>query len=263
MRWSLRVSGLFGLAFLVPFPAGAHLPDVPPRTGALVSVAVEVDGRAVPLYAAPDGSPRQYLEAVAGREYALRLANRTAERVGVAITVDGLNAISGERHVPARGLPRMYILDPWGEITVRGWRTSLQEVRRFTFVDEQRSYATRSGQSNAKLGWIEVAVHRERRPVPPPEAPVTRERDQSADSAPQAGAVPRRNYPGTGWGRRSDDPAVLVDFDAQPVESQRTTLRYEYAWGLRALGIDVRPWHASDRLRERDRGDGFAKPPRW
>ena len=264
MRWSLRSSGLLGLVFLVPPPARAHLPEVPPRAGALVSVSVEVAGQAVPLYPAPDGSPRQYLEAVAGREYALHLANRTGERLGVAITVDGLNAISGERHVPGRGLPRMYILDPWGAITVRGWRTSLEEVRRFTFVDEERSYAARSNKADAKLGWIEVAVHRERRPAPTAEAPVARERDRAADAAPEAGSAGRRSYPGTGWGRRADDPAVLVDFDAYPAESERVTLRYEYAWALRALGIDVRPWHASGRLRQRERGDaGFAKPPRW
>ena len=265
MRWSLRSSGLLGLVFLVPSPARAHLPpDVPARAGSLVSVAVEVEGRTVPLYAAADGSPRRYVEAVAGREYALRLANRTGERLGVAITVDGLNAIDGERPLPGRGVPRLYILDPWHEITVRGWRTSLADVRRFTFVEEQRSYAVRSGQGNGKLGWIEVAVHRERRPAPTAEAPVARERgEQSADSAPTAGAAKPRHYPGTGWGRRSDDPDVLLDFDAQPVETERTTLRYEYAWGLRALGIDVRPWRAADRLRERDRGEGtFAKPPR-
>jgi hypothetical protein len=39
-------------------------------------------------------------------------------------------------------------------------------------------------------------------------------------------------------------------------------LRYEYAPALRALGILPRPWWGRDRLRERDRGEGFAKPPR-
>ena len=38
------------------------------------------------------------------------LANRTGERLGVVLTVDGLNAISGERDA---GLGRMYVLDPW------------------------------------------------------------------------------------------------------------------------------------------------------
>ena len=256
MRRSLRVTWLFGLVLLVPSPARAHLhPDAPAGAGALVSVAVEVDGRPTPLYAAPDGSARRYVEALAGREYVLHLANRTGERVGVAISVDGLNVISGDRDQPDR-LPRLYVLDPWGDMTVRGWRTSLAEVRRFTFVDEQRSYAVRAGKANPKLGWIEVAVHREVRRAA--EAPLAGERNKSADSA--AGRAPRA-YPGTGWGRPSDDPAVVVQFEAEASPAERTTLRYEYAWGLRALGIDVRPWLA-DRLRERDRGErGFAKPP--
>ena len=56
----------------------------------------------------------------------------------------------------------MYVLDPWGETIIRGWRSSLQDVRRFTFVDEQASYAARSGKANGRMGWIEVSVFRER-----------------------------------------------------------------------------------------------------
>ena len=66
-------------------------------SGSLVDVSVEVEGAAAPLYPARDGSGRYYLEARAGGRYAVRLANRTAERVGVVLAVDGLNAISGER----------------------------------------------------------------------------------------------------------------------------------------------------------------------
>ena len=261
MRSSLPVPGLLGLCVLVGSPARAYGPPSPPRAaGSLVTVAVEVAGRATPLYAAADGTARRYVEAVKDREYALRLTNRTGERVGVAITVDGLNVISGTPDPGRRALPRMYVLDAGAEITVRGWRTSLDEVRRFTFVDEGRSYAARSNQARAKLGWIEIAVHREQRPRAA-DAPVARERDQRTESS---GAAAPRSYPGTGWGRPADDPAVLVDFEAQREPSERTTLRYEYAWGLRALGIDVRPWRSADRLRERDRGEsGFARPPAW
>src|SRR5260221_2391836 len=119
--------------------------------GSLVGISVEVEGRTTPLYAAPDGSGRFYLEAREGSAYAVALTNRTAERVGVVLTVDGLNAISGQREP---GLGRMYVLGPWEQTTVRGWRTSLSDVRRFTFVDERASYAARSGQANGKMGWI-------------------------------------------------------------------------------------------------------------
>jgi hypothetical protein len=53
-----------------------------------------------------------------------------------------------------------------------------------------------------------------------------------------------------------------VRFDAQPRPADTVTLRYEYAPALRALGLLPPPWDR-DRLRERERGDGFARPPAW
>ena len=154
-----RVAVLMAGAAL--FAASARGQEVLEAPGALVGLSVQVEGRAASLYPAADGSGRYYLEARAGSRYALTLVNRTGERVGVVLTVDGLNAISGERDA-ARG--RMYVLDPWQSTSVQGWRTSLQDVRQFTFIDERRSYAARTGQANEKMGWIEVAVYRERRP---------------------------------------------------------------------------------------------------
>jgi hypothetical protein len=285
------VPWLLGLAILPPSTALAHL-HPRPGVGSLVSVSVEVDGREAPLYAAPDGSGRYYLEALPHSSYALRLSNHTGERLAVVLAVDGLNAISGARDPavpPGRGpAGRMYVLGPWDTVTVQGWRTSLDEVRRFTFVDEKRSYAARSGQENGKMGWIELAVYRETRaragvaPLirdksgAPSEGREEAQSDESAraDAAREAPPAVRSrpaepaapgSYPGTGWGSATHDPAVLVDFDPLPHPAQRVTLRYEYASGLRALGIEPRSWWtARDRLRERDRGqEGFAKPPAW
>jgi len=205
------------------------------------------------------------------------------------LTVDGLNAISGARDT-ARG--RMYVLDPWQSTSVQGWRTSLQDVRQFTFVDERRSYATRTGQANEKMGWIEVAVYRERRPyvqatpLPYPEprpypteeqegraraqAPASPESSRSADNRDAAGAAKLeggardRSYPGTGWGEHAHDPVVLVSFDPESEPSGRATLRYEYRPALIALGVLPPYVIPRDRLWQRERGEpGFAQPPRW
>ena len=35
----------------------------------------------------------------------------------------------------------MYVLDPGESATIRGWRTSLDQIRQFVFVNEERSYA--------------------------------------------------------------------------------------------------------------------------
>jgi hypothetical protein len=58
----------------------------------------------------------------------------------------------------------MYVLGPWERAEIRGWRTSLSNVRRFVFVDEERSYAGRTGQANGDMGWIRVLSFREQQP---------------------------------------------------------------------------------------------------
>lgn len=291
------VSAVIVAALAGPAAVSAHEPHGE-RPGSLVEVAVEVEGSGSPLYRAPDGSGRYYFEARRGARYAVRLTNRTHQRVGVVLHVDGLNVISGERpsRWPGSDPGRMYVLDPWDQAEVKGWRTTLDEVRRFTFVDEERSYATRSGKANSKMGWVEVAVYRERGrnasgywPGPWRSQPEARDRSSDeredaappmAESAPKAGSAPpamrapeakregglgagERAYPGTGWGQRADDHVVVVDFEPERSPAERITLRYEYASGLRALGIDLHPRWTRDRLRERDRGQGFAKPPAW
>ncbi len=276
---------LAGTALIGATTVPAHgLSEVP---ATLVAVSVQIDGRPASLYPAPDGSGRYYLEARAGSRYAVALANRTGDRVGVVLTVDGLNAISGERDT---GRGRMYVLDPWQATSVQGWRSSLQEVRRFTFVDERRSYATRSGKANEKMGWIEVAVYRERqafvraRPHPYPERrrpyPIEEQESSGRTQAPAAPEPPsagdaagatarlesdtKRSYPGTGWGQRTHDPVVLVSFDPEAEPRERITLRYEYRPALVALGVVPPRTSPRDRLWQRDLAEpGFAQAPRW
>jgi hypothetical protein len=266
-------------------------------SGTLVDVSVEVDQRTAPLYPARDGSGRFYVEARRGAAYAVQVKNRSGERLGVLLAVDGLNAISGEREATVLGARdarpgRMYVLDAWEDVTVRGWRTSLDEVRRFTFVDEQRSYAARSEQANRKMGWIEVRVYRERG-VPVLRQPLTPddferggaerdERSRDAAEAPaaappaskarpapglraqgeSAGSLGRSDgYPGTGWGARQDDPARVVRFEPERSPADSVTLRYEYRPALVRLGLLPAWRHDRDRLADRDQARGFARPP--
>jgi len=282
-------------------------------TGNLVDVQILVEGGTAPLYFVPGRWDRRYFQAFRGRHYALRVHNRTGQRVGVVIAVDGLNVVNGERSSLTRFEP-MYVLDPYESATIRGWRTSLEQVRQFVFVDEERSYAERTGQANGDMGWIRVLSFAEQRPIawfdrpwlraqeeykarandelrrkrdadkgaverelsgaaptpdgtPAPAAPRA-EKSQVGESrmeaAPRAMAqdmAPRSDaFPGTGWGERRHDPVRETRFDAAPSPSDRLAFRYEYASGLRALGIRL----DGDRLRDRERGElGFAKPPRW
>lgn len=265
--------------------------------GRLVDVRVRVGGRPVVLYPSPRGDDRTYFEAQRGRNYEVELRNVTGERVGIVVSVDGLNVITGARSSLSRH-ESMYVLDPWESTTIKGWRTSLSDVRRFVFVDEERSYAERTGQANGDMGWIRVASFREQRPVAwKPWEPMRvkegerrehgRELDGAAPEAPRAqsdeapapmerksvrdrGAAESNSLraqgeaesnPGTGWGDRKYDPVRTVEFRAASRPTDHLVLRYEYASGLRALGI--RPWRdAVDRTWERERGElGFAQPP--
>ena len=66
--------------------------------------------------------------------------------------------------------------------------------------------------------------------------------------------------PGTGWGEERHDPVTRTWFVPAGRPTDRLVFRYEYASGLRALGIVPR----RDRTRERDNGQyGFAQPPGW
>jgi len=292
---SLAAGATIVLALAAP-PARAHDDGATgwdrSARGHLVDVQVLVEGRSAPLYFAPGHWDRRYFEAFRGRNYALRLRNLTGNRIGVLISVDGLNVVNGERSRQGRD-EAMYVLDPWESATIRGWRTSLDEVRRFVFVDEARSYASRTGQANGDMGWIRVLAFAERgtrvtRPRPvlydghghqekgrmedaAPAAPEANEAPLATDRV-QSESVPRcsekslaggradQAYPGTGWGERREDHVSETWFVAAATPADRLVFRYEYASGLLALGIHPE----GRRLEQRERGElGFAPPPRW
>lgn len=260
--------------------------------GRLVEVSIQVDGSQAPLYTKAGAWDRSYFQAFRGRNYAVVVRNTTGRRVGVLLAVDGLNVVNGER-TRMGSSEAMYVLDPYESATIRGWRTSLNEVRRFVFVDEERSYAERTNQANGDMGWIRVHAFRENRPVawrdrdrldkngrpfesdePRAESAPEARRDRGnepRDAAPGKGSAQpelegRRSIedsnPGTGWGERRHDPVQRTDFLAERNATDKITMRYEYENGLRALGIH--PVRNRNRTYDRERGDlGFSQPPRW
>lgn len=241
--------------FAAPRPAQA-------RPEPAFDMEVLVDGRPLTEYAARGAT---YVEARAGREYAVRLTNRTGGRVAVALAVDGLNVIDA-KHTSARQA-RKWILDPWQTVVLDGWQTSAATARRFVFTTERRSYGAWLG-ATGDLGVISAAFFRERRPAPV-EAPL-------ATTAPAEAAPPEANrradapaakdeLAATGIGRRVDHPVVEVDFQGEDDPASVLTLRYEYHDALVALGVLPREVdrRGLDR-RERSRGfveGGFAPDP--
>ena len=188
-----------------------------------------------------------------GHRYAVRLSNRSGERVLAVLSVDGVNAVSGESASPQQ---TGYVLEPYQSTEVAGWRKSLSQVSAFEFTALSASYAARTGRPD-DVGVIGIAVFREKvrwtPPSPPPQVggAMARERRSSADAAaaPQSRAeshakampAPAESL-GTGHGAREHSWARQVGFERASVSpAQLTSLRYDSERNLVAMGVIVRP----------------------
>lgn len=226
---------------------------------------------------------RVYVPGEPGHRYAVRLTNQTGERVLVVLSVDGVNAVSGQTASPSQA---GYVLAPWESTEIAGWRKSLDDIAQFYFTDLPDSYAARTGRPD-NVGVIGIAVFRERsvprypRPEPYPLPPIARgEREydrvgnQSAPSAAREssaaadsayGGVAPRQRVGTGHGARGWAPVGRTEFvRASSRPSQVTQLRYDSLDALAALGVLPRQqpyWRAGE---PRAFPNGFvADPPGW
>lgn len=249
---------------------------------------VIVDGRPLPHYVLQD---RTYIEALAGKEYAIRITNPLGVRVAVALSVDGLNTIDARRTTAAGA--RKWVIEPYDTITISGWQTGGDHARRFYFTTESGSYAQWMG-STENAGVIAAVFFRERgvRAVPGvTEAPRPSHRDggaadagakdergrtESADasaapSAPSAAAEAARpvledEYAATGIGDRVRHRVEQVFLDLEPRPVATLALRYEYRPQLVRLGV-LPPSYPADPLARRQRARGFEpgfcpEPPR-
>ena len=105
---------------------------------------------------------RSYVLGTVGERYAIVVNNPTPRRVEAVISIDGLDAIDGTPadYVHKRG----YILPAYGNATIEGFRTSLDQVATFRFSSVADSYAGRLGQAR-DVGVIGVAFFPERAPI--------------------------------------------------------------------------------------------------
>ena len=191
-----------------------------------------------------------WIAGVPGHRYAVRLHNDSDERVLVVLSVDGVNAVSGET---ASASQAGYVLDPWETADIAGWRKSLDDIAGFVFTDLPDSYAARTGRPD-NVGVIGIAVFRERRihwqPSPSPPVVAQREAAPSAPAQADAAGVARQRI-GTGHGEREWAPVGSTRFVRAGVSpTQVTQLRYDDAATLVALGVlprRIRPWQPKPR----------------
>ncbi|GAA4854435.1 hypothetical protein [Luteimonas vadosa] len=217
-----------------------------------------------------------------GHRYAVRLTNTTGERVLVVLSVDGVNAVTGETAHPAQA---GYVLAPWQSTEIDGWRKSLDDVAQFVFTDLPDSYAARTGRPD-NVGTIGIAVFRERTFYPPPSpigppiarqdsagnasrahapaAQATQSESAAADSA-YGGGVARQRI-GTGHGARQWAPVARTGFErASRSPAQVIQLRYDDVDTLAARGILPQPYRYGHRHEgPRAFPGGFVTdPPGW
>ena len=254
VRWLAGALVLWALLLSVPEANAA-------RDGA-ISLDVLVDGRPLQEHAARGTT---YIEALEGREYALRIQNHTGSRVAVALSVDGLNTIDAQ-HTAARTASK-WVIGPYGSVTIEGWQTGPETARRFFFTSEQRSYGAWLGATD-NLGVISAVLYRERpRPRPQPWArdrlsgrsKMESQRDGGA-AAPQMEGDSvdglRDDVAATGIGRETGHRVRRVQLDLETQPAGAVTIRYEYRPQLVELGV-LPPGPNEDPLWRRERASGF------
>lgn len=258
LRLSLTITAAFAALASTPAHAVGRLADI--------QVLDRDSGETLTVYR---HQGEHWVAGRPGARYAVSLRNATAGRVLGVISVDGVNVISGET---AAWQQTGYVLSPWQQHAITGWRKSDAEVAAFHFTASSASYAERTGRP-AHAGVIGVAVFREKPLAPPPPAilpwPSQRESGGAESRSPApAGAAdataeaqadseapreraealaarrmaPSAPWPaprlGTGHGAREDAPITHTTFERRSERpDELIRIRYDSRENLIAMGI--------------------------
>ncbi|HEY5762166.1 MAG TPA: hypothetical protein VIS73_03065 [Rhodocyclaceae bacterium] len=189
---------------------------------------------------------RVYVAGTPGQRYSIELKNRDRGRLLSVLSVDGVNVLTGESAAPAQS---GYVLSPWQQYAITGWRKSADEVAQFVFTALPDSYAARTGRPD-NVGVIGIALFREKAapaPVELSQAPASAPAHESmADSRAaeerqeQHGAKRkmRADRLGTGHGAREVSRTSWTDFErASAAPDELVTIYYDSRQNLIARGV--------------------------
>src|SRR5882762_5999129 len=164
------LGALFGLAGKEPMLVNVESSAQSDVVARNFELEILVGGRPLEEYYARS---KNYVEAIPGAEYEVRVRNPFPFRVAVALSVDGLNTIDARRSSAWNA--SKWVIEPYGTISINGWQMSSERARRFYFTSERDSYGAKLGQTS-NLGIISAVFFRERRPNPivisPPPRPL-------------------------------------------------------------------------------------------
>lgn len=277
----MRFAPALAAAFLACASSPARAQEAPSGKGPYTLELVDESGHSLPSF---EHRGRTWVLGRLDQRYLLRVRNGSGRRIEVVASVDGRDVVDGRK---ASYEKRGYVVDPWAELVIDGFRLSSDAVAAFRFSSVRDSYAARMGDAR-DVGVVGAAVFLERRRlVPPPPIgrrdPAVRGEDlrdeatpapsESGSSAPgkvaeaHRGARERAGL-GTAFGEEHGSRVEQVPFER---EGERPavvlTLRYDDERGLAAQGIDVGegPWARGDeawrRRTARPFPGGFAEPP--
>ncbi len=158
--------------------------------------------------------------------YRIRLHNKTGERIGVVVAVDGRNIISGRKSHLKAG-ENMYILNPYQTAEYRGWRSSRNHVNRFFFTNMHNSYAAAWGDSG-NVGIIAVAAFKER---------YQQIRQDNHNNERNRRNRRMSGSPGTGYGESEWSASRKVSFSPRKKPMLKEFIKYEYRSTLCRRGV--------------------------
>ena len=119
----------------VPVSAEAAMGAAPPTHLAQVDVIDRDTGEHLAVYW---HEGQRWVAGAPGHRYAVAVRNRDAGRILAVVSVDGVNAVSGET---AGWNQSGYVLSPGQSYDIRGWRKSSAAVADFLFTRVEDSYA--------------------------------------------------------------------------------------------------------------------------
>ena len=182
--------------------------------GSLADVAIinRTTGERLPVYR---HGGRMYVEGRAGERYAGELRNRTGGRILTVLSVDGVNAITGQTAAASQS---GYVLGAGDRAEIAGWRKDMSDVASFYFTVLPDSYAARTGRPD-NAGVIGVAVYREY--TEPPRAMLEAPAQAKAGSA----------------GGPSGDSAGRLSAGATRTPAEAITIYYDSRQNLIAQGV--------------------------
>jgi hypothetical protein len=233
-------------AFLA-LTACAAAPNV--RAGNLLDLAVVDRDTGETLRTYRDHG-KLYVAGTPGHRYSVRLINRTGSRVLTVLSVDGVNAVTGET---ASANQSGYVLDAWESTEIAGWRKSNDEIAQFNFTALPDSYASRTGRP-ANVGVIGVAVFTER-------VPAWRERERDDEIA-RAEAPPAPPSPSGTLDSRAQSSAAGA---AAPMQSPAPAKEMQPADKARSLAKTEERLGTGHGAREYSHVDNttFDRASRW